>query len=224
MRLLFLIVFFGCTSLFMAQNAKQENAPITIRGVIGIPRATSSEQFRKSFAGLYEANLSVNFRLPKNLFAGAGYQSTFFKNNDAIKYKYFNANIPYNTQLIGNSGFIKFGYDHPFSKGFFSFSLNAGYSFFHYENVNQDTSVANRPYVDTKFTAPYLQPEIAVSFLADRLLSFSILLSYTTLFYHYDPKAPRFNQFEEINDLSNTYVMSWINIGFGFNILINRKK
>jgi hypothetical protein len=68
-----------------------------------------------------------------------------------------------------------------------------------------------------------LQPEIAVNFLTDRRLSFSIILSYTTLFYFYDPKAPRFNQFEEINDLSNKAVMGWINIGFGFNILINKK-
>jgi hypothetical protein len=218
---LLLSVFFSFSAY--SQSAKKENAPITIRGVIGIARATSSQQFRQSFAGLYEANISLNFKVKKQFFIGAGYQSTFFKNNEAIQYKYYNASIPYNTQLVGNSGFIKLGYDQFLEKVYMSYALNVGYSFFQYKNVNQDSSLANQPFVGTSFSAPYLQPEIAVNFLTDRTLSFSIILSYTTLFYFYDPKAPRFNQFEEINDLSNNAIMSWINIGFGFNILINKK-
>lgn len=223
MRQLLVILLFSSSLTNLAQNSKKESAAITVRGVIGIPKGISSTQFRKSFAGLYEANLSLNFRLPQNFFIGAGYQSSFFKNNDAIKYKYYNASVPYNTQLVGNSGFVKIGYDYFFSKGFLSCSINTGYSFFQYKNVNQDSSLANQPFVGTAFTAPFIQPEIAINFLADRSMSFSFILSYTTLFYHFDAKAPRFNQFEEINKESNSYVMGWINIGFGFNVLINRK-
>ncbi len=218
---LLLVLFIPFVSL--AQGSKKENAPVTIRGIIGISRATSSEQFRKSFAGLYEANISLNFKVNKNYFIGVGYQSDFFKNNESIKYKYYNDSVPYNTQLIGHGAFVKFGYDYFLEKNYVSFVLNAGYSFFHYANVNQDSSLANQPFVGTSFSAPYLQPEIAINFLTDRNLSFSIILSYTTLFYHFDPKAPRFNQFEQINDLSNKAVMGWFNIGFGFNILINKK-
>ena len=81
MRYLLFIIFIGIPFLHLAQSAQKESAAITVRGVIGIPRATSSKQFRKSFGGLYEANLSVNFRMPKNFFIGAGYQSNFFKNS-----------------------------------------------------------------------------------------------------------------------------------------------
>jgi hypothetical protein len=206
-----------------SQSAKKENAPVTIRGVIGISRATSSQQFRQSFDGVFEANISLNFKVKKQFFIGAGYQSDFFKNKETIQYKNYNASIPYNTQLVGNSAYVKLGYDQFLEKVYMSYALNVGYSFFQYKNVNQDSSLANQPFVGISFSAPYLQPEIAVNFLTDRRLSFSIILSYTTLFYFYDPKAPRFNQFEEINDLSNKAVMGWINIGFGFNILINKK-
>src|SRR6478735_8500517 len=112
MKKIFLIVFMVLSFWSNSQTAKKENADITVRGIIGIPRGTNSQQFRKSFAGLYEANLSLNFKIQKYFFIGVGYQNTFFKNNEAIKYKYFNASIPYNTQMIGNSGFVKFGYDH----------------------------------------------------------------------------------------------------------------
>jgi hypothetical protein len=48
-------------------------------------------------------------------------------------------------------------------------------------------------------------------------------MSYTTLLYYYDPKAPRFAHFGEIKNASNNYVMSWLNFGFGFNVLLGKK-
>lgn len=219
--LIIVILFFTYSSF--SQSSKRENTPITVRGIVGIAKTISSEQFRTSFSGLYEANISLNFKVKKYYFVGLGYQSNFFKNGQALSYQYYNVSIPYNTQLIGNSGFIKLGYDHFLEKVYMSYALNIGYSYYQYKNVNQDSSLANQPFVGTTFSAPYLQPEFSINFLTDRNVSFSFIMSYTTLFYFYDPKAPRFNQFKEINESSNKAVMGWLNIGFGFNILINRK-
>lgn len=207
-----------------AQKEGQENALVTLRGNIGIPRVIGSQSFRTCFAGLYEGNLSVNLRLFNNFFIGIGYQNSQFQNNKFLKFKYFNADVPYNTRLMMNSPFIKIGYDKFFSdKGYVTYSLNTGMMLNHYFNVNADTSLANRPYVIQDFSAPFIQPEFAVNFQVDKLLSFSLMLSYTTLLYKYDPKAPRFNHFPEIKGTRNNYYMNWFNIGFGFNVLLNKK-
>lgn len=222
MRKIFLLISLFSFVTFWAQQQKR-NAPVTIRGVVGIPRCVSSEKFRTSFAGLCEANLSVNARLFSNFFVGVGYQNTFFKNAGMFKFAYFNASIPYNTRLVGTGGFIKIGYDQIFEKTYVSYSLNTGFMLGRYKNVNGDTSLANRPYIDKAFNAPYVQPEIALNFLADRSVNFSLILSYTTLFYKYDARAPRFNGFEEVINKKNNYFMSWLNIGFGVNVLIYSK-
>jgi len=220
-----LIAFALFLSLFgFCQKEGQENALFTIRGNIGIPRVVGSQTFRTCFAGLYEGNLSLNLRLFGNFFAGIGYQNSQFQNNKFLKFRYFNASIPYNTRLMVNSPFVKIGYDKFFSdKGYVTFALNSGIMLNNYFNVNADTSNSNRPYVLQDFSAPFVQPEFAVNFQVDKLLSFSLMLNYTTLFYKFDPKAPRFNHFPEVRDTRNRYYMNWFNIGFGFNVLINKK-
>jgi hypothetical protein len=92
-----------------------------------------------------------------------------------------------------------------------------------YFNVNADTSNANKPFVLKDFSAPFVQPEVSLNFIVEKHLSFSLMLSYTTLFYKFDPKAPRFAQFQEIKSSSNNYFMGWMNIGFGFHILLDKK-
>ncbi len=210
--------------LAFSQKIEKNNAVLTIRGNIGIPRMISSRMFSTCFSGIAEADLSVNVRLFDNFILGGGYQFSYFQNNKFLKFQYFNTSIPYNTRIVGNGGFIKLGYDQFFSQtGYMNYSLNSGLLFFNYNNVNADTSKLNKPFGLTSFSAPYVQPEISVNFIVDKTLSFSIMLSYTTMFNKFDPKAPRFNHFEEVNKTSNRYFMSWLNIGLGFNILIDRK-
>ena len=225
MRQLFvLICTLFCLSGF-SQKADQRNALFTVRGNIGIPKAISSNMFRTSFAGLYETNLSLNLRLFDNMYMGIGYQNTHFQNNKFLKQQIFNASIPYNTRLMGHGVFFKLGYDQFFSeKGYVSYSLNSGYMLCNYLNVNADTTASNRPYPPIKFSAPYLQPEVSVNLIVEGNMCFSFLLSYTTLFSRFDAKAPRFNQFSEIRTASNNYLMSWINFGVGFTVLLNKKK
>lgn len=221
----FLSILLLCSSLFVfSQKEGQENALFTIRGNIGIPRVIGSQMFRTSFAGLYEGNLSVNVKLFNNFFVGAGYQNTQFQNNKFLKFQYFNASIPYNTRLLCSGAFVKLGYDKFFSdKGYASFSLNSGLMLNNYFNVNADTSLSNRPYGITDFSAPYVQPEVSINFIVEKHLAFSIMLSHTTMISRFDPKAPRFAQFQEVKDTRNGAYMNWINIGFGFTVLLDKK-
>lgn len=232
MRKKLIVLFLGFVGICFAQQTKR-NADVTIRSNIGIPKSLSSQMFRIAFNGVYEGNISVNHRLFTNFFAGLGYQNTHFQNNKKV-FAYYQAKnqsgqttgafLSYNTRMIGHAGFIKLGYDQFFEKGYVSYALNTGFMITSYKNVINDTTPANRPYVSKNFNAPYVQPEIAINFLADRAVCFSLMLSYTTLIYKFDPKAPRFNGIGQVVvDTRNNYFVSWINIGFGCNILINAK-
>jgi len=223
MRVLFLTVFI-LPWLVQAQNKQKHLADFTIDGNFSIPGIISSKMYQKAFDGIYEMNFSVNKNLGGNFFVGLGYQNVLFQNDDSLKYSYFNASIPYNTRLMGHSVFARFTYSRFFSDiGYLSYALNTGYMMAHYYNVNADTSLANRPYGQTEFNTPYVQPEVSLNFIVDKTLSFGVILSYTTLFTKFDPKAPRFNHFEWISKSGNDYVMSWLNFGFSFNVLLNGK-
>lgn len=221
---LLLLLTSSCFSQDKILNKR--NAPVTIRGNIGIPRSVSSQMFRTCFSGVYEASLSVNVRLFGNFFVGAGYQNSHFQNNKFLKYQFFKASIPYNTRIMMHGGFLKLGTDKFFSPtGFMSYSLNSGLMQLIYMNVHADTNNLNKPYGPLTIIAPFVQPEMSVNFIVDekQTMALSIMLSYTTLLTNFDPKSPRFNHFEEINKKNNRYSISWFNIGFGFTVLINRK-
>ncbi len=226
MKRLLILLFLGLSSLGFSQKDKQENALFTIRGNLGLPRTVSSKMYRTSFGGVFEGNLSLNLRLFSNFFAGVGYQASYFQNNKNV-FVYYRSNsgaLSYNTRLLAQGAFVKLGYDKFFADNkYMSYSLNSGLMFVNYYNVNLDTTAANRPYVSQKFSAPFIQPEVSVNFIVDKQLSFSLMLCYTTVFYKYDPKAPRFAQFDEVRLKSNNYFMSWFGFGFGFNVLLNKK-
>lgn len=208
-----------------AQEPQPRLADYLIAGNFSIPAIISSQMFQRSFDGIYEMNFSINRHLGGNFFAGLGYQSYNFENDEDLTYAYFNASIPYDTHLKGNGLFLRLSKSRFFSKtGYLSYGANLGYLFSRYTNVNPDTSVYNRPYGAQSFNVPYIQPEFSANFIVDKTLSFAVILSYTTLFSNFDPKAPRFNQFGEISSASNNYVMSWINFGFSFNVLLNTKR
>jgi len=227
MRKILVIFLAGIYSITYSQVHK-ENPFFTIRGNIGIPRSVSSQMFRTSFKGVYDGNISANLKMGKFMFIGAGYQNSYFQNNKEV-FVYYTVpsgqktggiSLAYDTKMIMHGGFLKFGYDKFFEKGYITFALNVGYLRAFYTNVIEDSALTNQPFVPKNFSTPYAQPEVSINFLADKSVGFSIMLGYTTLFYKFDPKAPRFADVQQVQDSHNKYLISWINIGFGFNILI----
>lgn len=217
-------VFLFSNSL-CAQEHQKKLADYVIAGNFSIPAIVSSQMFRKSFDGIFEVNMSISRHFGGNFFAGLGYQTYNFENDDSLQYAYYNANISYDTHLKGNGIFLRLSQSRFFNKtGYLSYGANLGYMFSQYRNVNADTSVYNQPYGAQMFNAPYVQPEFSINFIVDKTLSFGMILSYTTLFSTFNPKAPRFNQFKMVNSASNQYVMSWFNFGFSFNVLLSTRK
>jgi hypothetical protein len=104
------------------------------------------------------------------------------------------------------------------------YAVNMGLIYGHYMNVVVDSSAQNMPFVSKNFLAPYIQPEASINVIVDKHLSFSFLLSYATLIYKYDPKAPEFAAFETVTGKSNRYFMSYLTIGVGFHILLGNSK
>jgi len=224
-KILIVIFILSCFTGFSQQ--KKQNPPFTIRGNIGIPKIVSSKKFKTGFSAVVQGNISANLRLFDSFYAGLGYDYCSFTNNKkewAAQITTPQGSVYHKTYLTGHAGFLKVGYDYFFSDiGYVSCSINSGYMKLNYTSIFPDSSDSNQPFVSTEFSAPYVQPEIAIHFLAEKAVSFSVFLGYTTLVYTFDPKAPRFNHIEVVKDARNNYYMSWINIGFGFNILINSK-
>jgi ribosome-associated translation inhibitor RaiA len=127
MRHVILLAIFLVGAGARAQQVRRDALPaVTIRGNIGIQKPLTSAQFRQSFAGLYEGNVSANVRIAGNLSAGAGYQSTYFKTNEFLRREITaRASLPYRTSLISDAGFIRLGYDHFFkTNGFIGYALS----------------------------------------------------------------------------------------------------
>jgi hypothetical protein len=222
MRHFFFILYFLLIVGCYGQQQKQ-NADITIRGHIGVPAVLSSQMFRTAFNGVYETDLSVNYRVWKNLYAGVGYQNVFFQNNKGVFvfYKTPQGSLSYNTRIMGHSPIIKLGYDYFFSdNGFISYAVNIGYMFARYTNVVIDTSQQNRPYGALSFSAPLVQPEVSFNFNVEDNLVFSFYFAYNNLLYKFDPKSPRFNHVARVNEAGNNYIMSWLTLGFGFSVIL----
>lgn len=230
MRKTLFLLSFLLPLLALSQGRDKRSAPFTVRYNIGIQKSIGSQKFRTAFNGVMESNLSINARLFSTFFVGVGYQYSHFQNNKQVFVYYqvpssltTGGSLSYNTRMVGNSGFLKIGYDKFFEKGFATFALNSGYSIVQYNNVVNDSALANQPFVAARFNAPYLQPEISISFMADRSLTFSLMFAYTTMLYKFDPKAPRFNAIDQLRDKKNNYFMNWINIGFGCTVLLGKR-
>jgi hypothetical protein len=223
-------LFFGQDQTLLV-NLKKDNARFVIKTVAGIPKPIMSNLFRKSFNGFYDMGISANLRTIGNFYFGIGYQNVFFKNNTYIKQKVFNASIPYDTRLLADCPFVTLSYDKFFKeRAYISYGLTYGYTLGRYTNVNPDTSAANKPFISKDFAAQFIRPEVSFNFI-DRdnpWVSFCVSIAYTTLLYNYDPKAPRFNHFELKSPngklYTNNFYMSWLNVGFGVNVLIARSK
>lgn len=207
-----------------AQKVRRDQmSAVTIRGNLGAQKPLTSAQFRKSFAGLFQGNLSVNARIAGGFSAGLGYQNTNFKNNEKLRYVLANAELPYRTSLLCDGVFVRLGYDQFFRTNFFvSYSLLGGYNFCKYTNVNTDTSRYNLPIQSVLFNATFVQPEVAINFVMEPRLAFSFFFSQTTMLSKYDARAPRLNHFPEINESGGRFPMTWFAIGFGFTVLLGK--
>jgi hypothetical protein len=225
MRCLAILIFILSISL----TTRAQLPKVGIEGAVNIPRVVGSQQFRYAFSGTYDFHLAATVKLFEGFRAGLGFSYTFFINNpDIFSYKVTTgaatgASVPYDTKFISQSAFLALKYDRLLSKAIFlSPYLHAGMSFNNYANIYYpDPKPANTlsPY----FNAPWLQLGSCVNFISEKYLAFSVNLGYSMLLQKFNAQLPYFSEVTEIKYARNRSIMSWLNIGFGFNLYIPDK-
>lgn len=229
------IIAIGLTllvSLVYSQNESskidKQNAVFTIRGHAGVPAGLSSDMFRFAFKGVYEFDLTANYRLFDNFHMGIGFRQTAFKNNPNYftyhKDKYTSFTIPYDTRFIVNSFIINLGYDKFYSDKFYiNYTVQSGIAMSQFKKVIEDSSDSNKPFQPKKFSTPFIKAQTSFNFIVDPKLSFNIYFGYQSVLFNFDPRSPRMNQYDELRKKSNKHGIAWLSFGFGFNVLIDKK-
>ncbi len=215
--------------LVFSLNTLAQVAKFSFEGAVNIPRVVGSQQFRYAFSGTYDFQLIASAKVFEGVRAGLGFSYTYFVNNpDIFSYKVTSgaatgASIPYDTRFISQSAFIAFRYDRVLTKAIFITPyFHTGASFNNYSNVYYPTPKPSNT-VSPYFNAPWVQIGSAVNFISEKYLSFSVNLGYSLILQKFNAQAPYFSEVSEIKYARNRSVMSWMNIGFGFNIYIPDK-
>ncbi|MDF2449923.1 MAG: hypothetical protein K0R26_2427 [Bacteroidota bacterium] len=212
----FIIYICIASGLFSFAQEKAPDLPrFSLRMNIGIPKITSSEQYRHSFSGVVTADGSINYKLFSNFNVGLGYNYTYFKCQ-----KYFRDPLRdnINTILQVQNGYLKLGYDHFFSdNGFAVFAVNMGAGQGKYGSVRykHDSLMGKTP---VEFSNAFIEPLIGLYFIVDPNFAIGAHVSYNYSFTKFDPLYPQFHQWgpEGYTKISNKWNMSMITLGFGF--------
>jgi len=151
--------------------------PFSLRISGGVPNPVASELFRKRMIGIYEVNLSSNFRIGKYFHIGVGLNNSLFSISNRAK---FNAH----TKLQLYSGFIRIGYDkYHHGKMFSSFYLNSGYTQGFYTGVlSMDTKPRN-----LNVNMGFVQPTYSINFFAEERMTLGFYGGVHYNFWQFNP-------------------------------------
>lgn len=151
--------------------------PFSIRLSSGVPNPLSSELFRKSFIGIYEANLSFNFRLGRYFYTGIGANNSLLSLSNRTRFGS-------KTKMQSFAVFIRNGYDYYHSKKIFSsFFLVTGYKKGFYTGIlNLDKKPQN-----PNFDFFYLQPGYSINFFSEERLTLGFYAALQGMLWQFNP-------------------------------------
>lgn len=202
----------ACLFLF-TQSFAQSKDPLprfSIRGSCAVPKVIGPEAFRVSFLGVYDAGLTLNLRVGKNVAVGVGYKNAMFNITPFFKAK------DLSTKLFVHDAVVRLGYDYISGpKSFISISLNSGYGVGQYKEVKAAKDSLNGKY-PTQFGSIFLRPEFSANFLVEDNFAFGVYLAYNMMLSSYDPKLNTFDTYENFSKYKNKANMGWISFGFNF--------
>lgn len=202
--------------------------PFNIRASCTVPKIMSSEAFRTSYSGFFDAQLSLNFRVLKKFSLGLGYKSALFGPQLYFRQKGLS------TRLQVHDGFIKLGYDKILGdKGFLTFSIDAGPTFNKYTSVKFAQDSLNGKY-PTSFVGGFIRPELAINFMVEENFAFGFIFAYNYCLFNYDTKYNGFGSYADSKSTAGNIIyegtgyknkasMGWFSFGFGFYYGFKRK-
>lgn len=206
---------------FITQGFSQDKEHLprfSVRAYCAIPKIVGSQAFRESFLGIYDAGLTLNFRLFSNFTMGVGYQNALFGQTSFFKYKGLD------TRMQVHDGVFRLGYDKTTGpKSFISISLSSGYGVNLYTAVKANADSLNGKH-PTFFKSAFVRPEFSANFLVEDNFAFGVHIAYNMSLATYDPRLDCFDTYVNFAQWRNRSNMGWLSFGFGFYYGAKKKK
>ena len=187
---------------------------------VTIPNPMANRGFRKNLAGVYELSAGMDILLFKGIFAGAVYQNATLKITGITGATYFH----YQPLLKINNAGIKVGartYLGEKNRMIFTGSLTVGESWGHYKDIRCKDSTIAVPM--TRYTSPYVQPEIGIYFLVESNFAIGATISYTASRKIFNPYEICLDSWKPVGNVGSEGTQ-YLSFGFGFYYSFLKKK
>lgn len=187
---------------------------------VNIPNPMSNKAFRKHMAGVYEVSAGMDILLFRGFFAGAVYEHTTFKITGITGATYFH----YQPLMKVNNAGLRVGarsYIGSRNRMIGVASVTVGESWAHFKDIRCKDSTVAVPL--TRYTSPYVQPEIGVFFLVESNFAIGATISYTACTKKFDPYEICLDSWKAIGDVGSGSTQ-YLSFGFGFYYSFLKKK
>jgi hypothetical protein len=178
------------------------------RASFTVPNPMGNSAFKKTFVGIYEANIGFNLMIFKGLYAGVAFKNGLLKVTQKT--------IPnYNAGMHMYNAAVKVGGDFYLNEKntiLVSAAMSAG------QNVTKFSSLVSKtpgkqPDI-TGFKALYAEPELNIYLFTEANFGFGFTLSYTVLQRTFNPYELSLNDWTSYNK-TNTGNTQYLSFGFG---------
>jgi hypothetical protein len=201
--------------------ANKEYYWFTPRVSVTVPHPTANGAFKKNFVGVYEVSASFDVMVFKGVFVGAEYAYGTLKVNGLIGV----ANFHYNPLMhVSNTGFRagaqKYLGDR--NRVIYTAAISAGMNWTNFANLKCKDSTMVPPL--TKYSIPYLKPEMNIYFLVESNFAIGATLSYSLYQRKFDPADICLNDWKASVGTVNNKATQYLSFGFGFYYSFYKKK
>ncbi len=178
----------------------------SVRTEISVPSPVNGA-WRKSMVGVFETNLSFNYKVSHDFFIGAGYKGAFFYTPP--KFYIFELK----TKMKTHSGFLRIGYDlYKTNTYFISPAINSGWTYTRYSNI---VCKKNPITWEPEYQSWFIEPQLTFNFLPEPNFGISLNLSFVLVDHVWDPEFICLQDHIDFSEVRTDALTSYINLGFG---------
>jgi hypothetical protein len=197
--ILVLLNFFG-----YSQDAAPDDTKGTIRFTFMVPQPTGNKGFKKSFTGIADCGLEINYNI-KNFVLGAYGRYRFFQARGS------RANKLITTNQVSVGGGLTLGFDYRKSKNtIITPYINVGYNFIEYTRV----SYLNNPPINTSASGINIEPGFRINWLIEDGFGIGVCASYNLLTYQFNPYDVSLNEYYSYDAKDTEGITQFFSFGF----------
>jgi hypothetical protein len=208
-----LFVIFSFTFLSAQENETETSDKVTVRPSLMSMRAEFSvptplnAAWRKSMVGIFEGNISFNYKISHDFFIGVGYKGAMFY----VPPKFFLFEVKTKMQMHG--AYLKLGYDiYKTNTYFITPSINSGWCYTRFTHINCKTDTMTwKPEYQTWF----IEPQVTFNFLPDPNFGICVNLSFVVADHVWNPEIACLQDHIDFSEVRTNKITSYFNLGFG---------